>query len=202
LLADLDSPRQMETYLASHAFSGTYQIQVRRIWGRSTGDRVAVEVVEHLGTPQEQRYRKTLTFAGSDERQQSFTIELKDGRRTQPESVLPVSVLRALLDDPVVPDREEIYNRLRQLAYLSGTPEARHPLVEPRPRDTGLNRQSGAMFWQSALPPSETGVGFTARAMVSPDGKFVRVTFDPVFAALPQGGERKLGPIVPGVPVK
>ena len=43
------------SYVAAAAFDGTYDITVRKLWGRPLFGQARLEIIRHLGTPKEER---------------------------------------------------------------------------------------------------------------------------------------------------
>src|SRR5260370_14240495 len=66
------------SYLAAQAFPGEYQITVRRNWGQTFGKRARVEIIQHLGTPQETRQLAIL----HQQPPQTSTVTVSSGART------------------------------------------------------------------------------------------------------------------------
>ena len=83
LLGDRVGDAPQESYVAAKAFSGDYQITVRRVWGRPLGGKAVVEITQHQGTPEETHRRETVVF----DRIHMMNISLADGRRTSAEFV-------------------------------------------------------------------------------------------------------------------
>ena len=50
-------------YTAGEAFSGDYEINVRRMWGQPFGDRARLEIIQYAGTPQEVRRIESVNLA-------------------------------------------------------------------------------------------------------------------------------------------
>src|SRR5207237_6979219 len=67
------------SYVAAQAFSGEFQISVRRLWGQPLGGKVRLEIVQHQGTAKESRRIETLRVDGAAA---YLTVKLADGRRT------------------------------------------------------------------------------------------------------------------------
>ena len=76
-----DGTTHHERYVAPAAFSGEYQILVRRSWGKVAADTVTAEMTIHKGTDREQTQKRQIRL-GADEH--LLTVSLADGRRFEP----------------------------------------------------------------------------------------------------------------------
>ena len=101
-----------ETYVASKAFTGDYQVTIRRIWGRPLGGKATVEIIYHQGTPQETRRRETITF----DRKHTLTFSLNDGRRTTAEYVPPPAATQRAKSTPELTSPDRVLSKLRAKA--------------------------------------------------------------------------------------
>src|SRR5262249_15618751 len=90
LLGDTLTETNRETYVAAEGFSGTYQVTVRRIWGRPLGSRAKLVIIKHQGTPDESREEQVIRFNKTYE----LKVKLEEGRRTRAASVPPPSTYK------------------------------------------------------------------------------------------------------------
>src|SRR5262249_25279168 len=90
LLGDNLSDRSSETYTAAEAFSGEYQVIVRRIWGHPLGSKATLKIIQHQGTPKEKVHQETIVFDQTATRK----VALMDGRRTSMAQVPPPALTR------------------------------------------------------------------------------------------------------------
>jgi tetratricopeptide (TPR) repeat protein len=187
LLGDNLTERNSETYAAAQAFPGTYEVTLRRIWGRPLGSKVTLEVIEHQGTPEETHRRETIAF----DRTHALTVILNDGRRHSVAQVPPPSALqkKATIARAESPDR--VFTKLRALADPDltlaepGMKGGAGSLGRPSGQDGGAGLmppgQPGQQIFQGNISRFGNGADLTAQATVSPDRRYVRLSLAPVF---------------------
>src|SRR5262245_57259380 len=100
------------SYVAAQAFSGDYEVKVRRLWGQPLGGKARLEIVQHQGTPKETRRIETVKV---DEPVVTLKVKLEDGRRTALATVPPPSALRREAQDNPVKTRR-VMEKLRDVA--------------------------------------------------------------------------------------
>jgi hypothetical protein len=173
----------VQTYSAALAYSGEYQITVRRAWGRSVGGKATVEIIEQVGTPRERVRRETLTV--DDEA--GLKIKVEGGRRTELADVPPPTCyeeLTAMLRPAPVDARETLQNLATPV--LTGTagyiqvdlPDEQNPLLHAVRRGTAPSRH----LRQGLVTPTYTsGMALSARSVPTADGRGVRLELQPVF---------------------
>ena len=76
---DLLADKTRSSYTAAQAFSGTYEVTIRRIWGEPLGGNARLTIIQHQGTPQESRRLETIKV----DNKVTLKVTLKDGRRTE-----------------------------------------------------------------------------------------------------------------------
>lgn len=172
-----------EDYICPLGFSGEYVLRIKHDSGKIVGNRASVTIITHEGTPNEKKVTKSVLF--DKEREQTIRITLEDGRREQRRTSLLVSP-------------QGTFREWERAAALVAQPARRRP-------DRAV-RQAAAEFQnsrQGSLParaqPGGTpgGVGFApivrlipegsslaARAVVSPDRRYVRLSLSPVFSQI------------------
>jgi hypothetical protein len=199
ILTDLAAENRTETYLASRAFSGDYQLKVRRVWGRPAGGKATLEITHFKGTPQERVQRETITL----DSERTLSVKLDHGRRTELAVVTPIEALKKL-------DREEVAQRsstaLEQLQALAMPVFAGVNGSQMQAEATSLRKPAPA----AAMPEDEsrqtavapwfgTGVFLEAQAVVSGDRRYVRLTMNPTLTHLGGRGGSPNNPLVPGI---
>ena len=123
ILADLAAEQRTETYLASRAFPGEYQLTVRRVWGKPAGSKATLEIVQFKGTPQERIERETITL----DRDDTLTVNLANGRRTSLAAVTPIESLKKLDADATAQRTATAMQQLQSLATpVFGNMDASH----------------------------------------------------------------------------
>jgi tetratricopeptide (TPR) repeat protein len=170
------------TYLASRALPGEYEITIQRNWGQPLGNHARLEIIQHLGTPQEIRRLQSVRLGDK----QSFKVTLKEGRRTELAVVPPLPTQRPRREaDPKGPSVRE---KLRALAHpdfaeakvirsAAWTPGAHLPAVP-----AGPSRGPERTVFQTAIPSTFSGgVNLNAQATLSADQSTMRLHLNPVF---------------------
>ena len=205
LLADRIGDAPQQSYVAAKAFSGDYQITVRRVWGRPLGGKAVLEIIQHQGTPEETHRRETLVF----DRIHMASFDLADGRRTTAEFVPPTTPtvstkkkavasstnvlndLRALADG----DHTRIEAGMRGDRMTGGNSASPPQVVQAETRAPG-----GLMYQTKVTPVAQTGVDVIAQVSMDSDGNSMRVKLSPVFQGV-QAQNAKVGmnnPVIPG----
>jgi tetratricopeptide (TPR) repeat protein len=181
------------TYAAAEAFSGEYEINVRRLWGQPYGNRARLEVVQNAGTPKEVRRIEFIELTQG----KTVKVNLKSGRRTELAVVSPAN--QAKPQETVKDERpNDAWVKLRRLAFpdfvgaktVAGGAASRSasqaPVLVGRPRSGKSLPINEAPLVQGAIRGS--GVNLTAEVGPSADGREFEMRMRPIFQAL--GGSR------------
>jgi hypothetical protein len=164
-----------ETYVCPQAFSGTYKILLRRVWGKVTAGKVTVDVYTHYGTKQIKHYERQIPLGEQDT---IATFELADGRRR--ESLAEQQVANAAVGQVAI--NQAILN---QQLNASTSTSANASLLTSRGGLFGafpLIQQ--AVGYQPVIITLPAGANFTATGVVSADRRYVRVTVLPLFSQI------------------
>jgi hypothetical protein len=198
----LNSQRKA-TYTASLAFSGEYEIVIKRLWGQPAGGKIRLHIVHHEGTPQEKHRIETIAI----DQQHSLKIVLANGRRTDLAQVVATGgKIRESKDNQV--KGENVISKLRSIADPIGD-------RAPRGVSAAISRYKGApatitlppaksqqdqLVFQSGASSNAGGVYLTTQGHVSADGQFLRLSVNPVFHPAAMGGGRPQFdvPMIPG----
>jgi tetratricopeptide (TPR) repeat protein len=204
LIGDTLDDLSNETYTAAQAFAGSYEITVRRIWGRPLGSKASLEIIRNQGTPEEQRTRTTFVF----DRTHTLTVDLKEGRRKEVAQVPPSSSVQRPKAVSVA-SSDRVLNKLRALADpdLAVSDGGMRGGVS----SSGAAAQSGIKGPENFTAESYAGavkslvnggMDLTAQAALSQDRRFVRVSLAPVFQTIGQTQSVSLvaNPVIPGGP--
>jgi tetratricopeptide (TPR) repeat protein len=198
------------TYTAAQAFSGEYEINVRRIWGQPLGSKANLKIIQHRGTPQETVQQETIVF----DQTHTLRLSLKDGRRQAVAHVpSPNANERPRTQLVKEPNGGDIRNKLRSMAdpefasvntgMVGGMASLGVP-VEPQLRpDLRPDRiQTEAIAYQTRSASLPNSMDLAAQATVSADRKYVRVSLSPVFqtATRTDSGPLVTNPLIPGAP--
>jgi hypothetical protein len=182
-----------ETYIAAESFTGTYRVRVERMFGHPLGDKAQLRIVRHKGTPQEHEEIVTVAVPRgvSDTTKDPLLVKLDGGRRTHVAEV-PTLAAAERLSTAVRPTTStDAVSQLQRLADPSGNydpdgatygvggmgyaPLGNAP--ERSPRDNLAHQTRVA-------PLTEGSVDLTAQAVVSADGRYVRLSMAPTFNLL------------------
>jgi hypothetical protein len=177
-----DGTTHRERYVVSEAFPGEYKVLVRRAWGNVAADKVTVEVTTHRGTKSEQILRRQIPL-GADEH--LLKVVVPEGRRREP-------LLDAQIAQDVSAQRTLGRSLLaQQLAAVTdpgvyesmGKSRSGGPSVPPMPGLPFVNPR-GAVGYQPIVSTLPEGVNLYARAVVSADRRYVRITAVPLFSGV------------------
>jgi tetratricopeptide (TPR) repeat protein len=190
------------SYFAAQAFSGDYEITVRRNWGQPLANRARLEIIQHLGTPKESRRLVSLRL----DQTQSLKVTLTNGRRTELATVPPPAVQRATTQQETAP--VNIYTKLRGLAHpdMSGARAIRGGTSSPGGHLPSMmaaaparKKQPERLAYQTAInSQSSGGVGVNAQAVMSADQSYIRMSLNPVFQTIGSGRPAVNLPLIPG----
>jgi tetratricopeptide (TPR) repeat protein len=172
------------SYVNAQAYSGLYEVTIRRVWGRPLGGNVRLEVITHQGTAKEERRLETVRI----DQKLSFKITLASGRRTEPAAVPPLAAQEPETTVVAPESSVRILSKLRDIADADQTGSDRGfqggfsaPLsARPQLVDSSSSRQSDRLTYQEALA-SQSGVNLTARATVSADQQSIHLSLTPSF---------------------
>ncbi|MBX7104671.1 MAG: hypothetical protein K1X57_11360, partial [Gemmataceae bacterium] len=175
-----------ESYVAAQAFSGSYEITARRVWGEPMGNKLTLKVTKHQGGANESVELHTLVFDSKGEAK--LKINLGDGRRTQSESVPVNATVKRL---PVTAQsREDVYATLRSMADpmlattrngVKGGSSAAGTMAESA--RSGRSLEPGVeLTHQTRVNPALTsGVDLLTRTTISPDRSTMTISLAPSF---------------------
>ena len=172
---------QRERYTASEAFPGTYRVLIRRAWGRVAADTITVQCTLHVGTDREQKMVRQMPL-GADE--VLLSIDVPAGRRRE-------SLLDATIAQDIVAQQHISRAILAQQLNSLSDPNAARALSQSR---AGGGRpvpglpffRGGAVGYQPQISTLPEGANYYARAVVSADRRYVRVTTTPLFSGVGQ----------------
>jgi hypothetical protein len=206
LLGDNLDNTNRETYVAAKAFSGDYQVTIRRIWGRPLGGKATLEIIQHQGTPRESRRRETIVF----DRKHTLALSLDEGRRTTAEYVPPPVANKPATSTLEAASPDRVLNKLRakadpeltgaegtgmrgKLASLGVPLPTRPPRV---PEQSGLDQ---VVYQTKVQPAIASSADLKAQVTVLPDqGPVVKLS--PVFESVSKASARPtlINPLIPG----
>jgi len=168
-----------ETYVCPQGFDGNYKMLLRRVWGKTTVDKVTVDYYVHHGSANERRFRRQISLADGEA---AVSFELKNGRRVEP--IEEQQVVNAAAGQLAI-GRAILAQQLGQL------PTTGRSLVDPGGTTGGgfvpvIPYAQQAVGYQPVIITLPTGSNMSAVAVVSADRRYVRVTAQPLFSQIPQ----------------
>jgi tetratricopeptide (TPR) repeat protein len=206
LMEDL-ADKYRESYTVSEGFSGSYEIRVKKIWGKPQGDKVTVKVTRHQGAANQSQelHRLTIGTDGSA----YLKVNLDDGRREHLATVPAPAPRKPAAAKTGGQDR--VYNLLRAMAepaysgmtkqgMMGGGTSAAGPMTGQM-LDVNPDVSGPALVHQNKVNGSDTmrtGAEFVSEATVATDGSKVTVRMSPVFQTATDRPDVKLTSIPGG----
>ena len=165
-----------EEYICPKAFSGKYQVRIRKVWGKVVANKVTVDIYKFYGTEDQLHERQHITVF--DDSDAMVVFDLEQGRRTKP---LATEQLEVAIS------RQEA---ISQAVLAQQVDNFSDPRITPdRLGDRRLRRQlglggGGAVGFQPIIQILPDGTQMVANAVVSPDRRYVRVAASPSFTGI------------------
>jgi hypothetical protein len=182
----------MAVYCCPKAFSGEYQLLLRRVFGKLTTGKVSVEIVTHINTPNVKGLEKKIPLESSEA---LVKFDVTNGRRK--ESIHEQHLINAAVAAVEQANVQANLNRhpeilAQQLAALSDPAAARAlGAVQQAAASAGQSQQispllfpRGAVGYQPVITVLPGGTMLSATGVVSADRRYVRVTCMPNFSAV------------------
>lgn len=166
-----------EVYICPEAFSGTYKMHLRRVWGKVTAGKVTVDLYTNYGTKQMQHERQQIPLGEQDA---VVLFDVFRGRRN--EAVAQHLVANAAANQLEV-NRAILAQQLNNVANNNANAnfalsraalEGQFPIV-----------RSGVGF-QPVIITLPSGANFTCTGVISADRRYVRITVLPLFSQIGQ----------------
>ncbi len=166
-----------ESYACPIGFSGEYKLLVRPVWGKVAAGKVNVKVVTHAGTEGEEVIARSIEVGDEPA---MVVFELHQGRRTEPleeqivknATIKQIAVNRAILAQQIETGSQDT---LRDLAFDRAV-AANLGVFVPRLRP--------AVGFRPVITPLPEGLQLSARAVVTADRRYVRISPQPSFSGV------------------
>lgn len=172
------SKNPAELYVCARGLPGDYEIRLERVWGNPQGGRVKVEVIYGEGTPNEKRETHFMAVTST----KPLVVKLESGRRTQ------LLAIPQFYTPPV--SAEHARTPYQELIAYTEAEARRNGFTGPQTlHQFGGVAQSGAVAFNPTVQQFFFGAGFGARAVVSADRRYVRLSIVPSFTQL--AGEKR-----------
>lgn len=169
-----DQSECYESYVCPQGVTGPYRVRVKNAFGSVVGDRAVVTVTMHTGLPSEEKVVRTVVLNGGEA---SFTIDLLQGRRTQPRNL---SLLQSAQVIPVLAEDVNGQNQVRRVTREHS--EVIQDFAENRLETSP--RRAGAVGYTPVVQTIPEGSSLSAQAVVSPDRRYVRLSMRPTFTTI------------------
>jgi hypothetical protein len=182
-------------YVCPQGFSGSYELLVRRVWGKVTTGKVTVEVFTHFGTPQARHESQKIAL---DRGEAAVQFDLADGRRKTP--LADQQVRNAAVTQVAISKQQQV---LSQQIQMLNDPQAQQQLAQAQKMAAAMavaeanygGQQGGAPFpwpfptrgavgYMPVIVVLPEGANMSATAVVSADRRYVRITCVPYFSAI------------------
>jgi hypothetical protein len=166
-----------EMYVCPEAFSGTYKMQLRRVWGKITAGKVTVDLYTNFGTGQALHERQQIPLGEQDA---VVVFDVLKGRRTEPvenhlvanAAANQLAVNRGILAQQLNGIANN--NANANFALSRAALEGQFPLAR------------NAVGYQPVIIQLPTGANFAATGVISADRRYVRITVLPLFSQIGQ----------------
>jgi hypothetical protein len=184
---DRNAQGAQEVYVCPQGFDGKYRVQLRRVWGKTTANKVTLDITWHWWSNQERTQRKQVEFDGDEA---IAVFELKDGRRTTP------------LEEPQVANavaaQVAIRQQVNQQLGAVEDPRIGGSLANSRRRQPGQLKRGvdplnvwvmrGGAGYQPVVSSLPKGaMMFTGPTVISADRRYVRFSSGlPLFSGVTQ----------------
>jgi hypothetical protein len=191
-----------ESYIAGEAFSGSYEIRARIVWGKPMGGKATIRVTRHQGTPNQATELHRVEFDANGAA--NLKIRLDDGRRTEMTSV-PNTPRRA--EKAAVARSDRVFNMLRSMSEPAFVASNKKPMTGGASANGELPSQlmdvspdiGPEVVHQNKLANSHsTGTEFQGQAVIASDRKSIKWSMSPVFQTASSDPEVKLSAIPGG----
>jgi hypothetical protein len=173
-----------ESYVAAEAFTGSYEVRVRTVWGKPMGNKATIRVTRHQGTANQAQELHRVEF--STDGIANLKIRLDDGRRTEITSVPAPAPRRTVAATGTSPDR--VFNLLRSMSEPSFNAASKTPMAGGTSAEGEMPGQM--MDFTADIGPeivhqnrmqNATGADMQGQAVVSADRKSIKWSMSPVF---------------------
>ena len=168
------------SYVASKAFSGDYEITIKRLWGQPLNSEVMLEIIRHDGTEVKHLQRLPIRMEKDEHK---LTVKLDKGRRTQVARITPVLPQKTVKQVERRSSSSGVLDKLRSASdpYSRGsiTDEGfqggfadsvasryRQQTGKTPPPNLGKKTPSGQVIFQGGVSNSGTGVNLTTTASI------------------------------------
>jgi hypothetical protein len=163
-----------ETYVCPEAFDGTYQVLLRRVWGKVTAGKVTVDVYHHYGAEDEQHMRDQVPLGQED---QLVKFDFAGGRRKE---LVADHLLANAAAEQLSINQAILAQQVGSLANSSDGAS----LNASRQGMFGVPILQQGVGYQPVITVLPSGTTLTVTGVVSADRRYVRITPTPLFSGV------------------
>jgi len=195
--------RGHESYIASEAFSGEYEIRVEKVWGKPMGDKAQLRIIRHQGTPQQ--YEEVMQLDLSKE-VKPIKLKLENGRRREFAYVAPPAQIKKTINRSELANN--VQNKLRNIANpaVVGSTGPKVVMVTPGSEVASMNPPAPAVKQPETQVLYQTRVNsfmknaldMTTDVVLSADGKGQRTRLNLIDRGKPLDAPVVNSSVIPG----
>ena len=184
-LGDSLTEAGLETYTAAEAFKGNYEIRVKKVWGKTLGDKAQVRIIHNQGTAQQHED----IFSVDLTKNAPLVVKVAEGRRTELAYVSPPSLRPTSRSEKIRMVSKDIGTQLRDIAdpevtgFQRGTSIASGAIpVEMEAPASNKNDGNDKILYQTRVQSfMKNAMDMTTQVVLSSDRRSMRVSVTPVF---------------------
>ncbi|MEZ5941883.1 MAG: hypothetical protein R3C18_10850 [Planctomycetaceae bacterium] len=165
-----------EEYVCPRGYSGDYQLHLVNQGGKLVSGRAVVTISSAIGTQFEKTERHTVRLA---EGEATLTFNFQQGRRVQPRRTISFHS-EAIQQLQAISGR-----RVRGGSNSADVQRVAAEYSESR-LNTALQSRGGAFGFSPVVRVLNEGTSVRAGVVVSPDRRYVRLSINPTFTAIPE----------------
>ena len=188
LLGDSLKETNLETYTAAEAFPGKYEVRIKRIWGKTLGDKAQLRVIRNQGAANQTEEVISVDIS----KETPVAIKLEKGRRNELAYVPPPSLRPSSRSEKLTLVSKDILTQLRDIAdpEITGIQKGNSIANGEIPVDVVSNGPSGKqgadqLLYQTRVQSfMKNTLEMTAQVSMSADRRNMRVSLTPKFEAM------------------
>lgn len=184
-LGDSLTEAGLETYTAAEAFKGNYEIRVKKVWGKTLGDKAQVRVIHNQGTAQQHEDIFSIDLTKNT----PLMVKVDEGRRTELAYVSPPSLRPTSRSEKIRMVSKDVGTQLRDIAdpevtgFQRGTSIASGAIpIEMEAPAPSKNDGNDKILYQTRVQSfMKNAMDVTTQVVLSSDRRSMRVSVTPVF---------------------
>ena len=184
-LGDSLTEAGLETYTAAEAFKGNYEIRVKKVWGKTLGDKAQVRVIHNQGTAQQHEEIFSIDLT----KNAPLVVKVNEGRRTELAYVSPPSLRPTSRSEKIRMVSKDVGTQLRDIAdpevtgFQRGTSIASGAIpIEMEAPAPSKNDGNDKILYQTRVQSfMKNAMDVTTQVVLSSDRRSMRVSVTPVF---------------------